>query len=194
MFHVPIVWKLLNPIFSVIFFRFEPCFCCFESHFFRWSPFKPLKVQVWPPGPIAIRRIVLNTSRNCRQMKHILNREIGKTCSHIFRIHPNEVKQKLSPQKQTRSTTSWTMLGFLWKKQGVPINPHKFIETIEVPNFPIDKNHEDFAHWFFPLRGGGGAVGGMLGAFKKDTLIDLEFGSKSLGLKGGPSMFFFAFC
>ena len=30
---------------------------------------------------------------------------------------------------------------------------------------------------FFPLRGGGGAVGGMLGAFKKDTLIDLEFGS-----------------
>ncbi|CAJ1418808.1 unnamed protein product, partial [Effrenium voratum] len=35
----------------------------------------------------------------------------------------------------------------------------------------------DFAHWFFPLRGGGGAVGGMLGAFKKDTLIDLEFGS-----------------
>ena len=36
----------------------------------------------------------------------------------------------------------------------------------------------DFAHWFFPLRGGGGAVGGMLGAFKKDTLIDLEFGSK----------------
>eukprot|EP00913_Durusdinium_trenchii_P015037 g14102.t1 len=36
----------------------------------------------------------------------------------------------------------------------------------------------DFAHWFFPLRGGGGAVGGMLGAYKKDTLIDLEFGSK----------------
>eukprot|EP00490_Sorites_sp_Unknown_P012186 CAMPEP_0114648018 /NCGR_PEP_ID=MMETSP0191-20121206/6123_1 /TAXON_ID=126664 /ORGANISM="Sorites sp." /LENGTH=694 /DNA_ID=CAMNT_0001861211 /DNA_START=96 /DNA_END=2180 /DNA_ORIENTATION=- len=36
----------------------------------------------------------------------------------------------------------------------------------------------DFAHWFFPLRGGGGAVGGMLGAFKRDTLIDLEFGSK----------------
>lgn len=35
----------------------------------------------------------------------------------------------------------------------------------------------DFAHWFFPLRGGGGAVGGMLGAFKKDTLIDLEFSS-----------------
>ena len=36
----------------------------------------------------------------------------------------------------------------------------------------------DFAHWFFPLRGGGGAVGGMLGAFKRDTLIDLEFSSK----------------
>eukprot|EP00435_Cladocopium_sp_Y103_P051899 s564_g16.t1 len=36
----------------------------------------------------------------------------------------------------------------------------------------------DFAHWFFPLRGGGGAVGGMLGAFKRDTLIDLDFGSK----------------
>ena len=42
------------------------------------------------------------------------------------------------------------------------------------------KQSEDFAHWFFPLRGGGGAVGGMLGAFKKDTLIDLEFGSKCL--------------
>ena len=26
----------------------------------------------------------------------------------------------------------------------------------------------DFAHWFFPLRGGGGAVGGMLGAFKRE--------------------------
>lgn len=36
----------------------------------------------------------------------------------------------------------------------------------------------DFAHWFFPLRGGGGAVGGMLGAFKRDTLIDLDFSSK----------------
>ena len=36
----------------------------------------------------------------------------------------------------------------------------------------------DFAHWFFPLRGGSGAVGGMLGAFKRDTLIDLDFGSK----------------
>lgn len=30
----------------------------------------------------------------------------------------------------------------------------------------------DFAHWFFPLRGGCGAVGGMLGAFKRDTLIE----------------------
>lgn len=36
----------------------------------------------------------------------------------------------------------------------------------------------DFAHWFLPLRGGGGAVGGMLGAFKQDTLMDLEFSSK----------------
>ncbi|CAE7806137.1 glnA3 [Symbiodinium sp. CCMP2456] len=36
----------------------------------------------------------------------------------------------------------------------------------------------DFAHWFFPLRGQGGAVGGMLGAYKQDTLLDLEFGSK----------------
>mmetsp|Transcript_50346 Transcript_50346/g.90409 ORF Transcript_50346/g.90409 Transcript_50346/m.90409 type:complete len:707 (+) Transcript_50346:55-2175(+) len=36
----------------------------------------------------------------------------------------------------------------------------------------------DFAHWFFPMRGGGGAVGGSLGAYKMDTLIDLEFGAK----------------
>eukprot|EP00931_Biecheleriopsis_adriatica_P039944 TRINITY_DN2284_c0_g1_i1.p1 TRINITY_DN2284_c0_g1~~TRINITY_DN2284_c0_g1_i1.p1 ORF type:complete len:701 (-),score=151.51 TRINITY_DN2284_c0_g1_i1:74-2176(-) len=35
----------------------------------------------------------------------------------------------------------------------------------------------DFAHWFFPIRGGGGAVGGMLGAFKMDTLMDLDFSS-----------------
>ena len=28
------------------------------------------------------------------------------------------------------------------------------------------------------IQGGGGAVGGMLGAFKKDTLMDLEFGSQ----------------
>ena len=52
---------------------------------------------------------------------------------------------------------------------------------------PMEHFLQDFAHWFFPLRGGGGAVGGMLGAFKKDTLIDLEFGSKSLGpIYGGP--------
>lgn len=37
----------------------------------------------------------------------------------------------------------------------------------------------DFAHWFFPSRGGGGAVGGTLGALKMDTLVDLDFQSKS---------------
>jgi glutamine synthetase len=37
----------------------------------------------------------------------------------------------------------------------------------------------DFAHWFFPVRGGGGAVGGTLGAMKMDTLVDLDFKSKS---------------
>ncbi|CAK9038317.1 unnamed protein product [Durusdinium trenchii] len=36
----------------------------------------------------------------------------------------------------------------------------------------------DFSHWFFPMRGGGGAVGGMLGAYKQDTLLDLDFSSK----------------
>jgi glutamine synthetase len=36
----------------------------------------------------------------------------------------------------------------------------------------------DFAHWFFPMRGGGGADGGTLGALKMDTLIDLDFGSE----------------
>merc|ERR1719421_1108602 len=35
-----------------------------------------------------------------------------------------------------------------------------------------------FAHWFFPMRGGGGAVGGVCGAFKMDTLIDLQWSSK----------------
>merc|ERR1719282_37278 len=37
----------------------------------------------------------------------------------------------------------------------------------------------DFAHWFFPSRGGSGAVGGAVGALKMDTLIDLDFKSKS---------------
>ena len=35
-----------------------------------------------------------------------------------------------------------------------------------------------FAHWFFPMRGGGGATGGQLAAFKYDTLIDLDWKSK----------------
>jgi len=35
----------------------------------------------------------------------------------------------------------------------------------------------DFAHWFFPKRGGSGAVGGMLGAMKMDTLIDIDWSS-----------------
>mmetsp|Transcript_51390 Transcript_51390/g.112114 ORF Transcript_51390/g.112114 Transcript_51390/m.112114 type:complete len:695 (-) Transcript_51390:484-2568(-) len=34
-----------------------------------------------------------------------------------------------------------------------------------------------FAHWFFPMRGGSGAVGGQLGACKYDTLIDLDWSS-----------------
>jgi len=37
----------------------------------------------------------------------------------------------------------------------------------------------DYAHWFFPCRGGGGAVGGALGAFKMDAFIDLDWSSKS---------------
>jgi glutamine synthetase len=37
----------------------------------------------------------------------------------------------------------------------------------------------DFAHWFFPSRGGSGAVGGAVGALKMDTLVDLDFGSNS---------------
>jgi len=36
----------------------------------------------------------------------------------------------------------------------------------------------DFAHWFFPCRGGSGAVGGALGALKHDTLVDLDFAHK----------------
>jgi hypothetical protein len=68
------------------------------------------------------------------------------------------------------------------------------MRLLKFPIFPSKKSAQDFAHWFFPLRGGGGAVGGMLGAFKKDTLIDLEFGSKSPGLKGGPTCHWPLFC
>jgi len=34
-----------------------------------------------------------------------------------------------------------------------------------------------FAHWFFPCRGGGGAVGGSLAGLKEDTFVDLQWGS-----------------
>jgi len=34
-----------------------------------------------------------------------------------------------------------------------------------------------FAHWFFPMRGGGGAPGGSLGAMKQDAFIDLLWSS-----------------
>jgi len=34
-----------------------------------------------------------------------------------------------------------------------------------------------FAHWFFPMRSGGGAPGGSLGAMKQDAFIDLDWGS-----------------
>ena len=34
-----------------------------------------------------------------------------------------------------------------------------------------------FAHWFFPMRGGGGATGGCLGALKMDAFIDLVWSS-----------------
>jgi len=34
------------------------------------------------------------------------------------------------------------------------------------------------AHWFFPMRGGGGGTGGVCGAFKIDTLIDLDWSSQ----------------
>jgi len=36
-----------------------------------------------------------------------------------------------------------------------------------------------FAHWFFPCRSGGGAIGGTLGALKYDTFIDLVWSSNS---------------
>jgi glutamine synthetase len=36
-----------------------------------------------------------------------------------------------------------------------------------------------FSHWFFPLRFGSGAVGGMLGGMKYDAFIDKVWSSKS---------------
>ena len=46
----------------------------------------------------------------------------------------------------------------------------------------------DFAHWFFPLRGGAGAVGGMLGAFKKDTLIEPWLQKIHVGVGAGYNL------
>jgi len=42
------------------------------------------------------------------------------------------------------------------------------------------KGATSFAHWFFPLRGGGGAVGGSVSALKYDAFIDLDFGADSV--------------
>jgi glutamine synthetase len=42
-----------------------------------------------------------------------------------------------------------------------------------------EKGAVDFAHWFFPVRGGGGAVGGQVGAYKMDTLLDIDYSSKA---------------
>jgi len=36
-----------------------------------------------------------------------------------------------------------------------------------------------FAHWFFPCRMGGGAIGGTLGALKEDTFVDLVWSSNA---------------
>lgn len=36
-----------------------------------------------------------------------------------------------------------------------------------------------FAHWFFPCRMGGGAIGGTMGALKEDTFVDLVWGSNA---------------
>jgi len=41
-----------------------------------------------------------------------------------------------------------------------------------------ERGATDFAHWFFPMRGGGGAVGGCTGALKMDAFIDLDWGSE----------------
>jgi glutamine synthetase len=41
-----------------------------------------------------------------------------------------------------------------------------------------EQGAHSFAHWFFPMRGGGGATGGSLGALKQDGFVDLVWGSK----------------
>lgn len=46
----------------------------------------------------------------------------------------------------------------------------------------------DYAHWFFPMRGGSGAVGGMLGGLKCDAFIDLDW-SSSASIKPYKAMF-----
>lgn len=42
-----------------------------------------------------------------------------------------------------------------------------------------DNGATSFAHWFFPVRGGGGAVGGTCGALKYDTFVDLVWSSNA---------------
>jgi len=61
---------------------------------------------------------------------------------------------------------------------GAPTSEDDMKKIAEVMfNWAREKGAVSFAHWFFPMRGGGGATGGAVGAFKMDTLIDLEWSS-----------------
>jgi len=43
-----------------------------------------------------------------------------------------------------------------------------------------EKGATSFAHWFFPCRMGGGAIGGTLGALKEDVFVDLVWSSTAV--------------
>ena len=47
-------------------------------------------------------------------------------------------------------------------------------------SFILQAPRTDYAHWFFPMRGGSGATGGMLGALKCDAFIDLDWSPDAL--------------
>jgi len=46
-------------------------------------------------------------------------------------------------------------------------------------NWARENGATSFAHWFFPCRMGGGAIGGTLGALKEDTFVDLVWSSNA---------------
>lgn len=102
----------------------------------------------------------------------------------------------MTPPADALQTTSIALFNDQAMSQYLPADVHERFKACLVTGDPTSPDDQkviaygmftwaralgaiDFAHWFFPMRGGGGAVGGQVGAYKMDTFIDLEWSSSS---------------